>query len=48
MKELAASHVEDHQQSAQAEASNSKWDPQEIGLNKQANKMVTKHHGPAN
>jgi hypothetical protein len=47
MKELVASHVEDLQQSVQAEASNGKWGPHEMGSNKQANKMVTRHHGPA-
>ncbi len=46
MKELATSHVEGKQWSVQAEASNGKWDPQELGPNEQANKMVTKHHGP--
>jgi hypothetical protein len=33
MKKLAASHVEDHQQSVQTEANNDKWDPQEMGSN---------------
>jgi hypothetical protein len=47
MKELAARHVEDQQQSIQAEASNGKWDQQEMGPNKQVNMMVTRHHGPA-
>jgi hypothetical protein len=31
IKELVASHVEDLQQSVQAEASNDMWDPQEKG-----------------
>ncbi len=46
-KELAASQVEHQQWSVQAEASNSKWDPHEMEPNEQANKMVTRHHGPA-
>ncbi len=47
MKELAASHVEDQQPSVQAEANSGKWGPQEMGPNEQANKMVTRRHGPA-
>jgi hypothetical protein len=48
IKELAVSHVEDPQWPVQAEASNGKWSPQELGFKEQANKMVTRHHGPAN
>jgi hypothetical protein len=40
MKELAASHVEDQQWSVQAEANNSKWDPQEMGPSIQTNRVV--------
>jgi hypothetical protein len=47
MKELAASHVENQQWSIQTEDSNGKWGPQEMGSNKQANKMMTRHHGLA-
>ena len=47
MKDLVVSHVEDLQQYVQAETSNGAWDPQELGFNKQANKMVTSYHGPA-
>jgi hypothetical protein len=39
--------MEDQQRSVQAEASYGKWGPQEIGPNGQANKKVTRHHGPA-
>ncbi len=47
MKELLTSHVEDQLKSVQAETDKGKWDPQELGTNKQANKMVTSYHGPA-
>ncbi len=48
MKELISSHVEDLQWSVQEEDSNGAGGPQELGSNKQANKMVTSYHGPAN
>jgi hypothetical protein len=47
MKELAAGHMEDQHRSVKAEANDGKWGPQEMGPNKQANKMVARHHGPA-
>ncbi len=47
MKKLATGHVEDQQQSVQAEANDSKWSAQEMGPNEKANKMVTRHHGQA-
>ncbi len=46
MKELVASHVEDQQRSVQAETNAGKWDPPEMGPNKQVSKMVPSHHGP--
>jgi hypothetical protein len=39
--------VEDQQRSVQAENKEGKWDPQEMGTNKQASKMVTSYHRPA-
>jgi hypothetical protein len=47
MKELAAGRLEGQQRFVQAEASNGMWGPQVLGPNKQANKMVTRHHVPA-
>ena len=47
MKELMASHVEDQHRSIQAETDAGKWDPPEMGPNKQVSKMVPSHHGPA-
>jgi hypothetical protein len=47
MKELVASHVEDQLRSVQAETDAGKWDPPEMGPNKQVSKMVPSHHGPA-
>jgi hypothetical protein len=47
MKELAASYVDDQQRSVQAEANNGKRGPHEMVPNEQADKMVTRHHGPA-
>jgi hypothetical protein len=39
--------VEDQQRSVQAETNAGKWDPLEMGPNKQVSKMVPSHHGPA-
>jgi hypothetical protein len=47
MKELVTRHVEDQQRSVQAETDAGKWDPPEMGPNKQVSKMVQSHHGPA-
>jgi hypothetical protein len=47
MKELVASHVEDQLRSVQAETNAGKWDPPEMGPNKQVSKMVPSHHGTA-
>jgi hypothetical protein len=47
MKELVASHLENQQRSVQAETDTGKWDPPEMGPNKQVSKMVLSHHGPA-
>ncbi len=47
MKELMASHVEDHQRSVQAKTDGGKWDPLDMGPNKQVSKMVPSYHGPA-
>ncbi len=47
MKELVTSHVEDQQRSVQVETDAGRWDPPEIGPNKQVSKMVPSHHGPA-
>jgi hypothetical protein len=47
INELMTSHLEDQQRSVQAETKEGKWDPQEMGTHKQANKMVTSNHGPA-
>jgi hypothetical protein len=47
MKELVASHVEDQRRSVQVETNAGKWDPTEMGPNKQVSKMVPSHHGPA-
>jgi hypothetical protein len=47
MRELVASHVEDQQRSAQAETNAGKWDPPDMGPNKQVSKMVPSYHGPA-
>jgi hypothetical protein len=47
MKELMASHVEDQHRSIQAETDAGKWDPPEMGPNKQVSKMVPSHQGLA-
>jgi hypothetical protein len=47
MKNLVASHVEDQQRSVQVETNAGKWDPPEMGPNKQVSKMVPSHRGPA-
>jgi hypothetical protein len=47
MKELVASHVEDHQRSVPAENGKVKWCPLKMGPNEQVSKMVPSHHGPA-
>jgi hypothetical protein len=47
MKELVASHVEDQQRSVHAETNAGKWDPPDMGPNKQVSKMVPSYHGPA-
>ncbi len=47
MKELVSSHVEDQQRPVQAETNTGKWDPPEMGPDKQVSKMVPSHHGPA-
>ncbi len=47
MKELVISHAENQQRSVQADTDAGKWNPPEMGPNKQASKMVPNHHGPA-
>jgi hypothetical protein len=47
MKELVASHMEDQWRSVQVETNTGKWDPTEMGPNKQVSMMVPSHHGPA-
>ncbi len=47
MKEHMTSHMEDQQRSVQVETNTGKWDPPEMGPNKQVIKMVPSYHGPA-
>jgi hypothetical protein len=47
MKELVTSQVKDQQRSVRAETNAGKWDPPEMGTNKQVSKMAPSHHGPA-
>ncbi len=47
MKKLVANHVENQQRSVQAEIKAGKWDPPEMGPNKQVSKMVPSHDDPA-
>ncbi len=47
MKELVTSQVEDQQRSVQVETNADKWDPPEMGPNKQVSKMIPSNHGPA-
>jgi hypothetical protein len=47
MKEFVASHVEDQQRSVQAESDTDKWDPPDMGPNKQVSNLVPSYHGPA-
>jgi hypothetical protein len=47
MKELVASHMEDQQRSVQVKTNAGKWDPPDMGSNKQVSKMVPSYHGPA-
>jgi hypothetical protein len=47
MKELVTSHVEDQQRSVPAETDAGKWGPPTMGPNKQVNRKVPSHHGPA-
>ena len=47
MKKHATSHVEDQQRSVQVETNAGKWDPPEMGPNKQVSKLAPSHHVPA-
>jgi hypothetical protein len=47
MKQLVVNHMEDQWRPVRAVASNDTRDPQELGPNKQANKMVASSHGQA-
>jgi hypothetical protein len=47
MKELVTNHVEDQQRSVPAKTDAGKWGPHKMQPNKQGNRKVPSHHGPA-